>query len=89
MERVATSEGGLQRGRGLEGRLDQVMPIEGKGRDQEVCQGQVEQSLKGSVLVQVRDGYVHIPLARRLWEKSKMEGSSQPGRRRPGWAGLG
>lgn len=42
-----------------------------------------------TVLVQVEDGYVRIPLARRLWEKSKMEGSSQPGRRRPGWAGLG
>lgn len=70
MERVATSEGGLQRGRGLEGRLDQVMPIEGKGRDQEVCQGQVEQSLKGSVLVQVRDGYVHSVSAGGRWLRS-------------------
>lgn len=47
MESAVTSERRLQRGRGLVGRLDQVRPIEGKGRGQEACWGQVEQSPEG------------------------------------------
>lgn len=77
MESVVTSEGRLQRGRGLVGRLDQVMPTEVKAKGQEACWGQAEQSPEGSVLVQDKDGCIRIPLARRLWEeKSKVEGSS-------------
>lgn len=50
MESVVTSEGRLQRGRGLVGRLVQAMPTEGKARGQKACWGQVEQSPEGSVL---------------------------------------
>lgn len=77
MEHVVTSEGRLQRGRGLVGRLDQVMPTEGKGRGQGACWGPVEQSPEGPVLVLEKAGCIHTPLARRLWEeKSNIEGAS-------------